>query len=192
MRYDCTLSRWSPCRMTWLFLAVPPQAQTALSFLASLTRSVSLSLRPSIMVTARPHLRVSKRTRILCCSLLISPQTHMSRGSPHIGQISAIALILSMVWGLFKIFNSLRMYGLALVVCQVTLDRKSRAIGVVQLFRFWKPGFSHVVMHFFDELHEKSSRPTQALSASVKALSTMASNNEKIYDTKCVQFPLTW
>jgi len=131
MRYDCTLSRWSPCRMTWLFLAVPPQAQTALSFLANLTRSVSLSLSPSIMVTARPHLRVSKRTRILCCSLLISPQTQMSRGSPHIGQISAIALILSMVWGLFKIFNSLRMYRLALVVCQVTLGRKSRAIGDV-------------------------------------------------------------
>jgi hypothetical protein len=27
-----------------------------------------------------------------CCSLLISPQTHMSFGSPHVGQISAIAL----------------------------------------------------------------------------------------------------
>jgi hypothetical protein len=60
------------------------------------------------MVTARPHLRVSKRTLILCCSLLISPQTHISRGSPHIGQISAMALTLSVVGGLFKIFNLLK------------------------------------------------------------------------------------
>jgi hypothetical protein len=27
-----------------------------------------------------------------CCSLLISPQTHMSWGSPHVGQISGIVL----------------------------------------------------------------------------------------------------
>ena len=107
MRYDWTLSRWSPCRMIWLFLAVPPQAQAVLSLTASCPRLVSLSLRPSIMVTARPHLRVSKRTRIFCCSLLISSQTHISCGSPHIGQISAMALTLSLVLGLFKIFSLL-------------------------------------------------------------------------------------
>jgi len=60
------------------------------------------------MVTARPHLRVSKRTLIRCCSLLISPQTHMSLGSPHIGQISAMSLTLSFVCELFKIFNVLK------------------------------------------------------------------------------------
>ena len=102
------MSRWSPCRMIWLFLAVPPQAHTALSFFDSCTRLVSLSLRPSMMVTARPHLRVSKRTLIRCCSLLISPQTQMSRGSPHIGQISAMTLIVSLVWSYLKFSSTPR------------------------------------------------------------------------------------
>ncbi len=74
-------------------MAVPPQAQKVLSFCASRPRSVSLSSMPSIMVTARPHLRVSNLTRIRCCSLLISPQTQMSRGSPHMEQMSAMLLI---------------------------------------------------------------------------------------------------
>ncbi len=76
-----------------MFFAVPPQAQKVLSFWASLPRSVSLSLMPSMTVTALPHLRVSSLNRIFCCSLLISLQTHMSRGSPHVEQISAIVLI---------------------------------------------------------------------------------------------------
>jgi hypothetical protein len=29
---------------------------------------------------------------IRCCSLLISPQTQMSLGNPHVGQISGIVL----------------------------------------------------------------------------------------------------
>jgi hypothetical protein len=38
-----------------------------------------------------------------CCSLLISPQTHMSCGSPHVGQISGIVLCsLGILWGVFK------------------------------------------------------------------------------------------
>ncbi len=92
-RYGWILWRWSPCSTIWLFLAVPPQAQKVLSFCASRPRSVSLSSMPSIMVTARPHLRVSNLTLIRCCSLLISPQTQMSRGSPHIEQMSAMLLI---------------------------------------------------------------------------------------------------
>jgi len=89
-----------------LFFAVPPQAQKVLSFCASLPRSVSLSLMPSITVTAFPHLRVSSLTRILCCSLLISLQTHMSRGSPHVEQISAMILVIIYDWrALFKTFN---------------------------------------------------------------------------------------
>jgi len=54
--------------------------------------SVSLSSMPSIMVTALPNFLVSNRTLMRCCSLLISPQTQMSFGSPHMGQISAIVL----------------------------------------------------------------------------------------------------
>jgi hypothetical protein len=37
--------------------------------------------------------------------LLISPQTQISCGSPHIGQISAMTLTLSFARELFKIFN---------------------------------------------------------------------------------------
>lgn len=92
MRKDFTLSRWSPCNMIWLFLDVPPQAQWALSFWASLPRSLSLLSMPSMIVTSLPHFRVSKRSLILCCSLPISLQTHMSIGSPHIAQISAMIL----------------------------------------------------------------------------------------------------
>jgi len=83
--------------MIWLFFAVPPQAQNVLSFWASLPRSVFLSSMPSMMVTALPHLRVSSLTLILCCSLLISLQTHMSVGSPHVEQISAMMLVLFMM-----------------------------------------------------------------------------------------------
>ncbi len=75
------------------------------------------------MVTARPHLRVSKRTRILCCSLLISPQTHMSCGSPHIGQISAMALTLSLVWGYLRFSTCASACGLAAVVCYCAIGR---------------------------------------------------------------------
>ena len=78
--------------MIWLFLAVPPQAQKAFIFWASLLMSVSLSSMPSIMVTALPNFLVSKRILIRCCSLPISPQTQMSRGRPHVGQISAMML----------------------------------------------------------------------------------------------------
>ena len=53
---------------------------------------MSLSFSPSMMVTALPNFLVSKRTLMRCCSLLISLQTHMSFGSPHVGQISGIVL----------------------------------------------------------------------------------------------------
>ena len=78
--------------MISLFFAVPPQAQKVLSFWARRLRLASLSLMPSMMVTAFPHFLVSKRTRMRCCSLLISSQTQMSWGSPQMGQISAIIL----------------------------------------------------------------------------------------------------
>lgn len=52
--------------------------------------SFSLGSMPSIMVTALPNFLVSKRTLTRCCSLLISPQTHMSFGNPQVGQISGI------------------------------------------------------------------------------------------------------
>jgi hypothetical protein len=48
-----------------------------------------------MMVTALLYLLVSKRILMRCCSLLISPQTHMSRGSPHIEQISAMVLTIT-------------------------------------------------------------------------------------------------
>jgi len=54
--------------------------------------SRSLSFIPSIIVTALPNFLVSKRTLMRCCSLLISPQTHISLGKPHVGQISGIVL----------------------------------------------------------------------------------------------------
>jgi len=93
--------------MIWLFLAVPPQAQKVLSFCASLPRSAFLSSMPSIMVTALPNFLVSKRILIRCCSLPISPQTQMSRGRPHVGQISAIILQpRNEKVELFKTFNS--------------------------------------------------------------------------------------
>lgn len=74
------------------FLAVPPQAQNDFIFWASRPMSVSLVSMPSTMVTARPNFLVSRRTLMRCCSLLISPQTQMSLGSPHVGQISGIVL----------------------------------------------------------------------------------------------------
>ncbi len=91
-RYSSTFSRWSPWSRIWPFLAVPPQAQYAFIFWASLPMSISLVSMPSMMVTALPNFLVSKRTLIRCCSLLISPQTHMSFGNPHVGQISAMML----------------------------------------------------------------------------------------------------
>jgi len=92
MRYSCTRSRWSPWSRIWPFFAVPPQAQKVFIFWASLPMSMSLSFIPSIMVTALPNFLVSNRTLMRCCSLLISPQTHMSLGRPHVGQISGIVL----------------------------------------------------------------------------------------------------
>jgi len=80
--------------MIWPFLAVPPQAQYVFIFCARRPMSVSFVSMPSMMVTALPNFLVSKRTLILCCSLLISPQTQMSFGSPHVGQISGIVLCL--------------------------------------------------------------------------------------------------
>lgn len=74
------------------FFAVPPHAQKVFIFCASLPKSWSLLLMPSMMVIGLPNFLVSKRTRMRCCSLLISPQAQISRGSPHIGQISAIVL----------------------------------------------------------------------------------------------------
>ena len=85
-------SLWSPWSMIWSFLAVPPQAQNVFIFWASRPMSVSFVSMPSMMVTALPNFLVSRRTLIRCCSLLISPQTHMSWGSPHVGQISGIVL----------------------------------------------------------------------------------------------------
>jgi hypothetical protein len=37
-----------------------------------------------------------------CCSLLISPQTHMSFGSPQVGQISGIVLcsVMNIPWSI--------------------------------------------------------------------------------------------
>ena len=92
MRNVLTLSRWSPWRIIWLFLAVPPHAQKFLSFCASWPRFWSLSFIPSTIVAGFPHLRLSRRIFIRCCSLLISPHTHMSFGSPQVGQISAMLL----------------------------------------------------------------------------------------------------
>jgi len=92
MRYSDTLSLWSPWSIIWRFLAVPPQAQKAFIFCASRPMSMSLSFMPSMTVTALPNFLVSKRILMRCCSLLISLQTHMSLGSPHVGQISAIVL----------------------------------------------------------------------------------------------------
>ena len=85
-------SLWSPWSMIWSFLAVPPQAQNVFIFWASRPMSVSLGSMPSTMVTARPNFLVSRRTLMRCCSLLISLQTQMSWGSPHVGQISGIVL----------------------------------------------------------------------------------------------------
>ena len=73
-------------------MAVPPQAQYALSFLAIAGRSVFLSFSPSTMVVGFPNLLASRRIRMRCCSLAISPQAQRSLGSPHVGQISAMML----------------------------------------------------------------------------------------------------
>jgi hypothetical protein len=43
--------------------------------------------------------------RILCCSFPISPQTHRSLGSPHIGQISAMMLNTTIPAAVYKIFK---------------------------------------------------------------------------------------
>jgi hypothetical protein len=41
-----------------------------------------------------------------CCSLPISVHTHMSLGSPHVGQISAMLLNYLKNIGVFKTFNT--------------------------------------------------------------------------------------
>ena len=64
-----------------------------------LARFAFLSFMPSTMVVGLPNLRVSSLMRILCCSLSISLQTHKSLGSPHVGQISAMMLKLSIANG---------------------------------------------------------------------------------------------
>ncbi len=87
-------SRWSPWSMICPLLAVPPQAQNVFIFCARRPMSVSFVSMPSMMVTGLPNFLVSKRTLIRCCSLLISLQTHMSWGSPHVGQISGIVSLL--------------------------------------------------------------------------------------------------
>ena len=92
MRYSRTLSRWSPCSITKPFFAVPPHAQKALSLWARSARSVVFSSMPSMTVVGLPNFLVSSRMRIRCCSFSISPQTHKSFGSPHVGQTSAMAL----------------------------------------------------------------------------------------------------
>ena len=161
------MSRWSPCRITWLFLAVPPQAHTALSFFASCPRLVSLSLRPSIMVTARPHLRVSRRTLILCCSLLISPQTHMSRGSPHIGQISAMALTLSLVWGYLRFSTTPR-------AC-ANFERPSRGLTKCLSLKKWKSSQRLMIRKRF--ICSKAAMKLRAFSFYFRRTSMMCTRN---------------
>jgi len=71
--------------------------------------SVSFVSMPSMMVTALPNFLVSRRTLILCCSLLISPHTQMSFGKPHVGQISGIVLCwLSVLWEYLRVIVGVR------------------------------------------------------------------------------------
>ena len=91
------LLRWSPWRIIWLLLAVPPQAHIVFSFFVMSSMSKFLPSRPSIIVTGRLHFRLSICTLILCCSLLMVSQTQMSMGRPHFGQISAMLLFLKLL-----------------------------------------------------------------------------------------------
>ena len=86
--------------------AVPPQAQYAFSLCARSARSVVFSSMPSMTVVGLPNFLVSRRMRIRCCSFSISPQTHKSFGSPHVGQTSAMTLKLyCMLDDVYKSFN---------------------------------------------------------------------------------------
>ena len=82
--------------------AVPPQAQNDFSLWASSARSVVFSSMPSMTVLGLPNFLVSSRMRMRCCSFSISPQTHMSFGSPHVGQTSAMNLTFRMVDDVYK------------------------------------------------------------------------------------------
>ena len=63
------------------------------------------SSMPSIIVVGLPNFLVSSLIRIRCCSFSISPQTHKSLGSPHVGQTSAMTLIVSNVVDVYKSFK---------------------------------------------------------------------------------------
>lgn len=84
---------------------MPPHAQKFFSFWARLARFVFLSFIPSTIVVGLPHFLVSSLMRILCCSFPISLQTHKSLGSPHIGQMSAMMLRLTIAMAIYKIFK---------------------------------------------------------------------------------------
>ena len=63
------------------------------------------SSMPSIIVLGLPNFLVSSLMRIRCCSFSISPQTHKSFGSPHVGQTSAMALSFNNVVAIYKSFK---------------------------------------------------------------------------------------
>ena len=65
-----------------------------------------MSSIPSTIVDGLPNLRVSSRIRIRCCSFSISPQTHKSFGSPHVGQTSAMTLKRRMETLVYKSFKA--------------------------------------------------------------------------------------